>query len=507
MSETVIESGLFALDPDKARVIRGLLLPFGERSRVSVSGAEPVEFGKGTVGLPRDPSVVTLNRDHDRFDPIGRAVEIDEQEDGIHVAFQIADTDEGDAYLQEYANGGRKALSAEIAALVRRGAQAIAGRLSGAAVVPEGAFAGAHLFAIGDITEELAEAEPEITDAATAVEEEQADEADNQEEDAMPEAVAPITLGTGSKAETELTKGDLFAAIEKNKQFGDPSDLAKFQAGGELFALGAATGQQGKVIAPQYIGQVWEGGDYVPRWMDLFAHDDLTALTVTGWRSVLRPTVATWAGDGAAVTGTAFTTEAVTTNAQRFAGGNTIPREYYDFNQSDFLDAWSRFARDDYARKADTYVRTQALAAATSFESTVPSAEPSLAVVRRIIDGVFAIGADPINARASFAVIPDEDYKLLLHTGHSDLLEYLGLALGVEEGSVLNFKLRYDSSLTAGSVVVGASQSIKVRELAGSPIRINAAAIAVGSYDEALFGYVHVMDEFPDALVIVTDAA
>lgn len=70
---------------------------------------------------------------------------------------------------------------------------------------------------------------------------------------------------------------------------------------------------------------------------------------------------------------------------------------------------------------------------------------------------------------------------------------------------MLGFHLGWDSSLTAGSVVVGARESAKVRQLPGSPIRINAANVANGSFDEALFGYVHFMDEFPDALVIVDD--
>lgn len=513
MSDITLEGGMFALDPSESRLIRGVLLPYGEQSRASLTDEGGLMFGAGDIDIPRDPSVVTLNRDHDRFDPIGRAVELEDTDAGILAAFRVADTPEGDEYLAEYQNGGRRKLSAEIGKYVSLAGEVVRRTLTGAAVVPEGAFAGAHLFQLAVIDEPINEQvqtapadtdDHETTDQTPVESDITGEEPEEPKEDAMPEAVAPVTLGSGAQPESQLTKGDLFAAISESKQFGTPID-AKFRAGGELFALGAATGNLGNVIAPQYIGQVWEGGDYVQKWLPLFASGDLTSLTVTGWRSVLRPTVAAYAGDGAAVGGSAFTTELVTDNAQRYAGGNTLPREYYDFNATEFVDAWAKFARDDYARKADAYVRTAALAAATPIVSTVPGTEPSLPVIRRIIDGIFAIAADPINARASFAMIPDEDYKLLLHTGHSDLLEYLRLALNVEEGSVLGFHLGWDSSLTAGSVVVGARESAKVRQLPGSPIRINAANVANGSFDEALFGYVHFMDEFPDALVIVDD--
>lgn len=513
MTDT-FESGTFALDED-ARTLRGILLPWGEKSRPSVSNTEPIYFERGSVTLPRDPAVVTLNRSHDRFDPVGRATVLEDRDEGIYAEFRLADTDEADEYLADPSK--LRKLSAEVTGIVRDAAERVRGigaRLSGAALVTEGAFASAALFAIGDEAEAETEADEDIdttetpepvTVTAGDSETSSTEDIDNESEDAVADAKAPETLNAATAPQEDINS--LFEAIVKNKEFGDASDLAKFQKGGDLFALGAATGNQGNVITPQYIGQVYEGGDYVQKWLPLFASGDLTSLTVTGWRSVLRPTVAAWAGDGAAVGGSAFTTEVVTENAQRYAGGNTLPREYYDFNATEFVEAWARFATNDYKRKADAYVRTAVLAAATPLEVTAPGTEPSLAVIRRIIEGVFAIGADPINARATFAIIPTADYKTLLHTGKSDLLEYLGMALGVESGSVLNFHLGYDDNIAAGSVLVGAKQAVKVRQLPGAPIRINAANLAVGAFDEALFGYVHAMDEYPDPLVLVSDAA
>src|SRR5690606_11804342 len=87
----------FTVDTE-ARIVRGRLLPYGELSRRSVT-TEPVMFAKGTVELPADPSVITLNREHSQHYPIGRAIEVSEADGGIDVAFQIARTPDGDQAL------------------------------------------------------------------------------------------------------------------------------------------------------------------------------------------------------------------------------------------------------------------------------------------------------------------------------------------------------------------------------------------------------------------------
>jgi hypothetical protein len=553
-----LEPGMFALDPDDDRTVRGMLLPYGVASGQPMAGEAGTMFAAGDVEIPADPSIVTLNRQHNRFDPVGRGVELEETAGGVLAALRFANTPEGDAELADYRAGKRKPLSAEIATYRDRAGAIVRRVLVGAGIVDRGAFAGAHLFAADEpepagepAGEELPPAvlaaletiaaeygvpadeltltipkpstpapghagvEPNDEPAAHAAgptDEPPAAADDNahREETAMPEATAPATIATGTGTgadEPQLGTGDLFAAIVNARENGTPIP-AEFAAGAELFALGGATGNLGTVMEPQFIGEVWSGGDYVPKWMGLFAPASLTSLVVNGWRFVTRPTVEPYAGDGAPVGGTAVTTEPVTEAAQRFAGGNVIPREYYDFNARQFVEAWSKYSRDDWARKADGYVRTKALAAAVLLDSNVPAGgEPSLPVIRRIVDGVFELAKDPVNARATFAMIPTEDYKLLMHTGHSDLLEYLSLALGVEKGSALGFHLGWDDALPAGDVIVGARQAATVRTLPGSPIRINAANVAAGSFDEALFGYVHFLDECPDALLRVRDIA
>jgi hypothetical protein len=145
---TELTYGDFAYDED-SRTLRGILLPFGERSRLNITGNEPVEFGADSISLPRDPSIVTLNRQHNRHDPVGRATVLEKRDAGVYAEFKVADTEEGDAYLTEQRGTLRK-LSAEVTGLVRDGARAVKARLTGAALVTEGAFASAALFALAE---------------------------------------------------------------------------------------------------------------------------------------------------------------------------------------------------------------------------------------------------------------------------------------------------------------------------------------------------------------------
>ena len=108
--------GMFAVD-HSARTVRGILLPWGQRSRTSVSKTKPITFPRGSVALPRDPSVVGLNRMHDRFNWLGRAEALEDAPEGIVATFRIADIPEGDEWLEDH--GSLVKLSPEVRNIVR----------------------------------------------------------------------------------------------------------------------------------------------------------------------------------------------------------------------------------------------------------------------------------------------------------------------------------------------------------------------------------------------------
>lgn len=123
----------FSYDP-ATRTLRGILLPFGERSRPNITGNEGVMFSADSIELPRDPSVVTLNRNHNRYDPIGRATFLEKRREGVYAEFAVAQTDQGDEYLRN--PGALRKLSAEVTDMVTEAAKVVRSRLTGAALAP-----------------------------------------------------------------------------------------------------------------------------------------------------------------------------------------------------------------------------------------------------------------------------------------------------------------------------------------------------------------------------------
>lgn len=128
------------------RTITGLLVPYGEVGRTNVG---MFEVQAGVIPLPEDPSVVTLNIDHDRYQPVGRATRVWEEAKGIMASFSIARTPAGDAALADATSptGKRRRLSGEFRTGIKGGKATGGHPLSGGALVELGAFASAMVLA------------------------------------------------------------------------------------------------------------------------------------------------------------------------------------------------------------------------------------------------------------------------------------------------------------------------------------------------------------------------
>lgn len=516
-----MEVGLFER-VGETRTLRGLLLPFGELSRPNQSGTESIMFSADSVTLPRDPSVVTLNVGHDRFHPIGRALSLTKTTRGVEAEFAIAETDEGDAYL---ANPLRK-LSAEVAGIVRRGAQAVQSRLTGAAAVPDGAFASAALFALAEgeeITEapadEPTETKEETTETFT---DEQGVEHERKvtrvtrvdgETTTITETIVITEPETPAEGEAEVPNatvpGTLFGAQTPAKT-NEPVTQAMFaatvaaairqpeQAETLLAALNdvkvSGVGQVGTAaIAPDYIGEIWSGIPFARRIIPLLLHGDLTSLRTIGWRWVVEPEVAEWAGNKANVPSNTPTTENAEWSIQRFAGGWDLAREFIDFGETEVVNSFLTAAAGSYAKKSDAWALAQLLAAATaSTVEDLPADVPAALV--GIVDGSLGIIAN--DARPSYALVNPADYRPLLFTKKSDVLEYLNLGLGLEDGDLSGFSIVPHTGVPEGEVLTGAREAAAIHELPGSPIRVNALDMVKGGVDEALFGYVQFRDYY-----------
>jgi len=523
------------------RIVRGRLLPFGELSRQSVT-SEPIEFSAAAIDVPLDPDVITLNRDHDRFNPIGRAISATKDDtNGVVADFRIAKTPEGDEALADIRAGRIKALSAEVTRLVRNGSKALSSRLTGAALVPVGAFEGAALFAaLGPVEEITAEqlterieqivderldgiradavdttetpspeAAPVVADPADA-----AAEADTKEEDmnAANPAVVPVGLNApAAPKKDETSAAGLFAAIAASKQ-GAPEALKPFQAGGDLFAIATIqhSGPSSVTIGadvqqPAYLGELWRRRKYSRRFVPLLGHAALTSYRAVGWQWVegKEPEVGDYAGNTTEVPSNAVDTEMISMDAQRLAGGHKLDRRFIDFNDQGVIASYFDKMTESVARKTDAKALAAIVANATaSTAGTVPSGVA--AGLAAIVDGALDV-IDTENS-PTFAVVDPALWRDIILTGKDDTFAFLNASFGFEDGTLENSGFRIIPGGTRGSglVYVGAREALTFFELGGeAPIRVEGIDPHHGAIDPAVFAYWAVLVNNAKAIRVV----
>jgi hypothetical protein len=512
---TDMESGvLFANATD--RTVKGRLFSWGEESRVSVSGEAPVVFASAAdFALPRDVTVLNANIGHDRYKPAARFTAVEDDGVGPVAHFQIADSEEGDELLAGITSGRLTRLSAEVSNLIRKGAKEAMGKLTGAAFVPEGAFASAALFAVGEITTEL-EVEPrslediaaditalgdpasvlnDLAESLAITDPSETPEANPEEkEDIVTDVIIPEGLAPETPKKKDDSLGALFAAMSYAKKSGDSSVLSPFQGGNVDFAIATVqdSGPSTKTIGldtaqPAYLGELWSRLTYQRKYWGLVTNAPLTSYKVVGWRWTTRPEVAAYAGNTAEIPSNAVDTEPVSADARRIAGGHRLDRRFRDFNDQEVIESYFRLMTESYAKVSDADILAKIVAAATATTpGTVPTNVPK--GLAALVDGALDVVAQ--DNTPTFAIISPELYRDILFLGKDDTFAYLQWAFGLKgEGDGEGFQIR-TGNIGTGKVIVGAKEAITAYELGGSPIRVEAVAPHHGAFDDALYGYI-----------------
>lgn len=572
MTDSTTEVGLFSRVAD-SRTVRGLLLPFGELSRPSLSKTEPVMFSASAVALPRDPSAITLNDEHSQFAPIGRATSLEVTDAGVVAEFSIFNTDEGDAYL---ANPTKRKLSAEFGSLVRNGANAVRSRLTGAAVCTAGAFESAALFSLAEGVEaeettdvpssdeysapdrdnssrtisEFTDSEgvrwrrieeysskstvEKISDSAPADE----DNPEDSEEETMTASAAgqtPAPLVAPAAPKTEDV--DLHAVF---------STMASVKAGVQaednekaLFALAdiktAGTGAlpAAGVVQPAWVGKLWQGKDYVRKYLPLNAHtfgpidlggragfriDQGTALVQErGQEKTELPT------------GSASTSRRESTRKSYGYAADVAAEWQYLTGGAEILESFWKGVANSYAKVTDE------AALATMFR--VASRDTGAALSRRVAPGSLPAGT-PANSQyypgvvqliQAIEAISDADddpawavvnpilWQQLIFTPKDLLPEFVSLAVtaGTGEASVdgkVQVRKAPQSAFIGTNaanpqVIAGSKNAIEFKELGSTPIQIDALNVAKFGVDRATVGFLEEFVVRPEATVFIGTAA
>lgn len=550
------ETGLFER-VDDTRIIRGLLLPFGELSRPNASGNEPIEFSAESISLPRDPSVVTLNDEHDRFAPLGRAISLIATERGVEADFAIADTDEGDAYLA----APKRKLSAEVAGIVRQGAKALRSKLTGAAVVNEGAFASAALFALApgeEITEEaapVAEVAPvdethlrvalaaeELPEDITAVTPEgqtavytpdatpAEDNPTNAEEESMTAstagAIVPVTLGGNVATKNdEIEPSAVFSAMHavKNSMSGQSADAETLLAALSDITVnttGGLTTSASGVLQPAWVGKLWQGKRYQRKYIDLVNH--LYGGIQLGGRKGFTLDQGTalvqhWAGNKTELPTGKGTTGTKGSSLRKYGYGADVAGEWFDLEGgAEVIQAFFEGVIDSYAEITDADaledIMTVALANVLT-PGTFPTEYP--AAMGTLIDAIEAVqdgGDDP-----TFALVNPVAWRQLIQTPKDLVPEFVSFNFatggeGTADGKVQVRKAPASAFVgldpTEIAVVAGAKNGLELREQGTTPIQVEALNIAKHGVDKAVVGYLETFVVRPESFVAFgTDAA
>lgn len=563
---TTQEAGLFSR-VDNTRTVKGLLLPFGELSRPSLSKTEPVMFSAESVTIPRDPSAVTLNDEHDRFNPLGRATSLEVTEAGVVAEFSIFDTEEGDAYL---AKPEKRKLSAEMGSLVRSGAKAIRARLTGAAVCTEGAFASAALFSLapGVTAETEATADLDTTLSpdedghlpvlSTELPEDitvttPAGETANYTPDSAPaEEEAPkkeenMTASTAGQTPAPLVTPDIAPPVQDVDLHAVFSAMANIKNGVQiednesaLFALaditttGAGALPAAGVIQPAWVGKLWQGKEYVRKYLPLNNHtfgpidlggragfrlDQGTALVqerTTGEKKELP-------------TGSATTSRRESTRKSFGYAADVAAEWSYLSGGAEVLESFWKGVANSYAKvtdlvglasmfrvaSRDTGAALSRMIAPGSLPAGTPANSayyPGIVQLIQAIEAISDADDDP-----SWAVVNPVLWQQLIFTPKDLLPEFISLAVGVgtgeanADGKITVRKAPQSAFIgtkaTDPQVIAGAKNAIEFKELGTTPIQIEALNVAKFGVDRATVGFLEEFVVRPEATVFIGTAA
>jgi hypothetical protein len=518
---------LLAADPGH-RTLTYRLLPYGEAGRTSLG---VVTAAAGSVELPAAADVV-LNLEHERRRPLGRGAALVETAAGLDATFAVVETSDGNDLLVEAAAGLRTGASVELDDVVIRAGRLISARLVGAAAVVDPAFPSAQL-AASDVGRD-----PDSTDD---------DDTDTDEEQVTPAVIPVVIPDTDSPdddtddtdSEADMTTTDTLAATRAPAGLPTPRTAPREPDFRQIVRLLAAAGKQhprGDLMAtleqaspgstqlfaalsditpaagsvddimqiPAWLGEVWDGRTYQRRYIPLITSAPLTAMEMKGWKWVVKPEVGPYAGNKAPVPSNAPTTEPYSLPAQRIAGAHDIDRIFRDFNVEEFWTSYWAAMAESYAKQSDAVVGALLLDSAPYVApGTVPAGVSKAATY--IVDGAIAI-ID--TALPTFAIVSKDLYRDLLLTRAEDVLAYLNMALGLEDGTVASFSIvPGDAAFPADTVVVGAKPAATVYELPGTPIRVEALNIANGGIDTGLFGYLAAGFNDENGLALVSGTA
>lgn len=450
---------------DKRRTIQGLALPWNQFGH---SSAGNIQIERDALEIPEDLKRIKLFRDHSDVGgtPVGYCTNVESTETGLEMEFAISNTTEGDDAFTDVAEGVRDALSVEIISSQFDGDRMTAGRLTAVALVPVPAFEDARV--------------KTFTASLHTETDEPSKEGKPMKQKAILQNVSPRG---DSQPVTFARVVDTIRAIRA----GEPRTDMVTAALADI-TRSAHPG----ISAPAWLGEVWEGNEFQREIVPTMAtNEKLTSMKAVGWRWATKPTVDKYSGDKTEIPTNTPVTEAVNLEVKRIAGGHDIDRAFFDFNDAEYIASYFRAMSESYAMKTDEIAAEWLVQQATANKGAKqPDILRAAAKARQMVKKA-------TRSEASTFLVNNDDMFSLLEFTTMDLPQYLSL-VGVDPERFVT-----SDQVPANTVIAFNKPAAQFRELAGSPIRIEAEHLAHGGRDAALFGYYATFSPMPKGIVAV----
>jgi HK97 family phage prohead protease len=490
------------------RLISGKIVPAGT-GEVGNTSAGKVVFEKGAIALPEDPKTVKLLNQHDSRQPLGKATQFTEQEDGIYASFKVSRSNRGSEALILAEEGLQSGLSVGVEVIKSKQKGNVmfvsSAKLLEVSLVTEPAFKSAQVIDVAaEENPEAVEEEITPTESETAVEN-------------TPETVAAPAV---EAAAVEAARPTVVTATTFVRERVAPITSAQYLEANIKAALGDDEAR--RVVRAADDSTSTNTGLTLAPHLDTFITDTFTgrpafeaatrsALLPSGmsftvprlYTNATTPDVAPTTADtneGAAPSETGMTSSYDTIDINKFSALNRVSFELVDRSQPAFMELLMAELRKSYEKATDAALLAAFVANGTTAATTAATAAGLQSFIS--VEGAAAYkgtGGDFANKLVAstdqWAAITGyaDTTGRALYSAQGPTQNASGTAVASSvRGNILGTDLIVDHNITASGIVdnsafLVAPSSVYVWESPQTQLRVN--VLTSGEIEINLYGY------------------
>jgi len=490
------------------RLISGKIVPAGT-GEVGNTSAGKVVFEKGAIALPEDPKTVKLLNQHDSRQPLGKATQFTEQEDGIYASFKVSRSNRGTEALILAEEGLQSGLSVGVEVIKSKQKGNVmfvsAAKLLEVSLVTEPAFKSAQVIDVA--AEETPEAVEEIqpTESETAVENTPETVAAPVEAAAV-EAARPVVTATTFVREriAPITSAQYLEANIK-AALGDDEARRVVRAADD-----STSTNTGLTLAPHlntFITDTFTGRPaFEAATRSALLPDGMSFTVPRLYTNAATPNTAPTVADtneGSAPSETGMTSSFDTINVNKFSGLQRVSFELVDRSQPAFMELMMIELRKAYEKATDAALLAEFFGSGTTAAATAATAAGLQSFIS--VEGAAAYkgtGGDFANKLVAstdqWAAITGyaDTTGRALYSAQGATYNAAGNAVATSvRGNILGTDLIVDHNITTSGVVddsayLVAPSSVYVWESPQTQLRVN--VLTSGEIEINLYGYLAV---------------